>query len=149
MDGMKTPILGIVTVVTALLCQSPQTGTAAAQSSSTAPPPDELSHVLAQVASKLNEAMPMMVDKETRLDNVLGLGSNLTYNYTIVNYDAKDLDFAILKEKLERTMINKTCTSKFRNLIDWGVTAVYSYSGKDGIVIGEIRVAPSDCKALQ
>lgn len=54
-----------------------------------------------KTASELNKTCPIMVDNDTRLDNVIALSDNVFQcNYTLVNYSKGELDI----EKLEKNI---------------------------------------------
>src|SRR5213594_3103476 len=58
--------------------------------------------MLMQAASETNKSLPMMLDKETRLDaTVAGPGNRFTYSYSLVNYDERTMDTASLKQYLK------------------------------------------------
>ncbi len=90
----------------------------------------------------------MMVDKETRLDTTVGgPGKKFTYLYTFVNYSSQEISWQNLNSSLSQNIRNGACSAKemevfFKN----GVQVIYKYRGKDGLIIGDIIVNPSDCK---
>ena len=52
--------------------------------------------VMMESASELNKSCLVMVDKDTRLDNVIALPDNIfQYNYTLVNIEKKTLDIKV------------------------------------------------------
>ena len=62
--------------------------------------------VLSQVASKMNQTLPMMLDAETELSTTIGLDGKLEYHYRLVNYTAGQIDTAILMPKLRANIMN-------------------------------------------
>jgi len=67
---------------------------------------------MAEAASELNEICPMMVDKETRLDNAVVLpGYIFQYNYTLVNLKKSDLDIEGFTNYLRPTIVNNVRTN--------------------------------------
>lgn len=90
----------------------------------------------------------MMVDKETQLDSTIGgPGKKFTYLYTLVNFSSQEISWQQFNNSLSTNLRNSVCSSKemevfFKN----GVQVVYKYRGKDGVIIGDIVINPSDCK---
>lgn len=103
---------------------------------------------LRQASSKVNQQLPTMYDKVTRLDTtVAGPGKTWTYMYTIVSSNSTNLTQHDLDEYLGTKVRNGVCTAKFMKvLVNNGVQIKYVYRATDGSVIGSITVNPSDCK---
>jgi hypothetical protein len=102
---------------------------------------------LRQVATDLNKKLPMMVDDQTRLDQVSAKTGTLIYAYSLPNATKNDLDFSSLAKILKPQMIanyrdNKTMTA----LRQWNVSLDYQYKDKNGDFMGEILVTPDDLK---
>lgn len=104
--------------------------------------------VLTKTANQMNGRLPMMVDKETRLDTTVGgPGKKFTYLYTFVNYSSQEISSQKLNSSLSQNIRNGACSAKemevfFKN----DVQVTYKYRGKDGLIIGDIIVNPGDCK---
>lgn len=103
---------------------------------------------LQQASAKVNQQLPTMYDKVTRLDTtVVGPGKTWTYMYTIVSPGSTSLTQRDLNEYLGTKVRNGVCTAKFmKAFVDNGVQIKYVYRASDGTVIGSITVNPSDCK---
>ena len=102
--------------------------------------------MLASVADQVNKRLPMMVDKDTRLDKArIGPQRQITYYYTLVNNPSTSVDPSQLQAG-SSALINETCSNKqLKILFENGVVMNYSYSGNDGRFITQISVPPSDC----
>jgi hypothetical protein len=105
-----------------------------------------LDTTLMQASSEINKGLPVMLDKETRLDTTTALpGKSLLYKYTLVNFTAKDVSKDDLITKVKPISVNVYKTSDtmktFRNK---GVTMVYQYYDKNGVFIGDFTVGPGD-----
>ena len=99
-------------------------------------------------AEKANEKVPMMLDNDTRLDSVAAAGTKLIYNYTLVGYEAGEIDSEALIGNLRGRLISNACTGSLKaSFLDRGASVVYSYRGKDEELIGEVNVDPADCAA--
>lgn len=102
---------------------------------------------LVQVASKLNERFPTMLDKETRIDRaVAGPGRTFTYFYTFPSHASAEFDAEALHAALEPAVRRSECAiPQMRELFEVGVTAYFIYRGNDGVEITRASVSPSDC----
>jgi hypothetical protein len=100
--------------------------------------------VLTRVASEFNKNCPIMVDRETRLDNALSIGNNLLqYNYTLMNLSKSDLDTAVLKQKVEPSIIEDIKTNPQMKLFrDMKTTLNYAYRDKNGAFVFLISITP-------
>ncbi len=96
-----------------------------------------------QVASKLNETCPVMVDQETRLDNVIAMPDNVfQYNYTLVNWVKDSLDVEIFEQNMQPQILNTVKTNPdMKSFRDHKVTLAYNYKDKDGTYITKISVS--------
>ena len=101
---------------------------------------------LAEVASEMNKTLPMMVDKDTQLDNAAAMpGKVLQYNYTLVAIQAAQVDTARLEQTFKPTLLNKVKTTpEMAPLRDAGVTFVYNYRDKSGVMIVRYEFGPKD-----
>jgi hypothetical protein len=89
-----------------------------------------------------------MVDKNTRLNNTLGgPGRRFTYNYTLVNFSADEIDKDKFIAAMKPKILNGVKTNKdmegFRNK---NVEIVYVYKSKENKEVARIVVSPSDYK---
>ncbi len=100
-----------------------------------------------KMADQLNARMPMTIDQDTRLDNILaGPGTRITYNYTIVTASSREVDRAALMNHLKTTLKSGVCSHPdmqvfFKNK----VTVGYSYRASDGPFVGKLNITPRDC----
>ena len=87
-----------------------------------------------EVASELNKSCPIMVDRETRLDNAVALPDNIfQYHYTLVNREKASVDTLDVKNYLEPILINNVKTSpQMKIQRDHGTTLNYYYKDKAG-----------------
>jgi hypothetical protein len=102
--------------------------------------------VLVRVAEETNKALPMMVDKETRLDGTFaGPGNRFTYSYTLVGRTSRDLDTAVLKDAIRpKILANYRSHEQMKNFRDHDVELHYQYKDKNGVYITEIVISPKD-----
>lgn len=97
------------------------------------------------IADAVNKKAPVMVDQETRLVGATGANNTLTYRYTMINYTVAQLN----KEKFTsiiKTQLIKVSCPKIKVMLDAGITAVYSYSDKNGALISAVSLDSKVCK---
>jgi len=100
--------------------------------------------------AKANKQFPKQIDAETRINNVAaGPGKLITYNYTLINHQAVDLD----ADKFQKAMADKIKQETCRNretqpYIKNGYSIAYSYKGNDGNPVATVTVVPDDCGNL-
>lgn len=106
-----------------------------------------LENTLRQASDRVNRQLPMMIDRDTRADSTItGPGKKWTYLYTLVSLDSAEVTEQQLKETLASNLKNGVCTAKeTRFFSDNGVTIVYKFRGKDGGMIGDVTIVPSEC----
>src|SRR5207342_3201144 len=69
--------------------------------------PASFDKAMMTAASELNKTCPIMVDKETRLDNAVALPNNiLQYNYSLINYDKSQVNEAVLRKAITPGLVN-------------------------------------------
>ncbi|MDR9437673.1 MAG: hypothetical protein RI563_12395 [Thiohalophilus sp.] len=99
---------------------------------------------LQQAADVVNQQAPMMVDQETRLDGADSGNQVLTYNYTLVNYTAGDMDRNKFTQALRPTLLESGCKA-LEPLLSEGVDVQYVYRGKDKGEIATLGLTGADC----
>lgn len=103
---------------------------------------------LTSMTNQINKSMPMTIDSDTQLDNILASPTSpkFTYNYTL-KASLQEINAANFFGQMKPTLINGVCTSPdMRIFIENGVTVGYSYRANDGSFAGKIEVSPADCK---
>lgn len=100
--------------------------------------------LMQQTAGNLNKSCPVMIDPETRLDNVtLPTARVFQYNYTLVNRKKASVDLEDLKNFLTPTIVENVKTSPQLQLFrEQNTTFSYHYTDKDGAFLFEITVTP-------
>lgn len=99
---------------------------------------------MTKIASELNKETPMMVDADTRLDNVIVLPGNVfQYNYTILTAEVENVDVQGLKDYLEPIITNAVSTDpQMQFQRDYKTTMNYNYRDKNGKHMFLISVTP-------
>lgn len=98
-------------------------------------------------AKQINDSAPTMVDEETRMDGAsAGPGALLTYHYTFPNYSSSDIDSGLIQSNVFPSVKSGVCSSKeMKPSLQYGGKYTYSYSGNDGVLIGEFTIDRNDC----
>jgi hypothetical protein len=98
-------------------------------------------------ADELNQSLPSMIDKETRLDRVtVGSDAVLTYHYTFPNYEAEKLSSDWIRTELRPGVVRRVCNNEdMKPSLQYGGIYSYSYSGRDQKLIGSFQVSRGDC----
>lgn len=103
---------------------------------------------LRSVANVMNTRTPMMLNRGTRLDNVVAGDMSITYNYTLTHESASRRLKAVI-DNLVPTYVNRVCTTKaMRFFVMNGITINYTYYGDAGKEITEVSVPASKCHGI-
>ena len=107
-----------------------------------------LEEALRQASNQINGTLPMVIDKETRLESTMsGPGKKWTYLYTLISVNSSDVSQQQLQNALGTNIKNGVCTNtSMAPFVKNGVKVVYRYRGKDGGIIGDVVVNPQDCR---
>lgn len=100
---------------------------------------------LIKAENEINKNCPILIDRETRLDNVIALPDNVfQYNYTLINTLKDSLNADDLKEYLEPSVINFVKSNPdMKTLRDNKTTINYYYKDKSGVYLFTISVKPN------
>lgn len=106
----------------------------------------ELKKGLAAAEGTVNAMAPMMLNPFTRLDGAtVGPGKKFTYKYTLLKQKAAEVDVSKWRQSVVPMLKKDVRASKaMLPLFQQGVTVCYRYHGKDGVLIDEIAIDPSD-----
>ena len=106
--------------------------------------PENFQQVLIATSQKINEMCPMVVDKDTRLDNTVVLSNKkIQYNYTIINNVAEDFDSEYLNNEFVPNLITQVKTNPGLKLFrENDVTFSYYYQDKNGKFILNTVITP-------
>jgi len=103
---------------------------------------------LMETASNANRNLPMMIDSETRLDNMAATDNKtFRYTYTLVNMEAGKVDTTAMKSKMEPYIINNVKTSpEMESQRQREITFVFYYKDKNGNYLFSIAITPDKYK---
>ncbi|MDP4202258.1 MAG: hypothetical protein Q8861_06160 [Bacteroidota bacterium] len=103
-----------------------------------------LDKAMMEYAGEINKSCPVMIDSETRLDNVMAFPDNICqYTYTLVNMEKNTVDTLQLKNSVEPNIVNFVRTNpQMKYIRDKSVTVNYYYKDKKGIYLFMISVKP-------
>lgn len=105
---------------------------------------ENLPELLQEFSEKTNRKCPMVVDKNTRLDNTIVLSNKtVQYNYTFINLEKKDFNFKGIESHFKPNILNNVKTNPgLKFFRDNKVTLSYSYKDKNGNFIFKYKVSP-------
>jgi hypothetical protein len=104
---------------------------------------------LVKMSTQMNKKMPMVIDKETRLDRVSAEpGHHFIYHYTLTGMRSADINTGEFPKAIKPQLKTRLCDSaEMRNFLKNGVTISYLYRSSDGHPVGGIKFAPDECDA--
>lgn len=103
---------------------------------------------LKMTADMMNSSLPMMIDEGTQWDSAYaGPGKMLTYNYSLVNYSASQIDGSLFAKNIKATVTDTICTTPATQIFpDNGVVLNFHYYDNTRNLIARVNVAPQDCR---
>jgi len=101
-----------------------------------------------KAASEINKMCPIMVDKETRLDNAIALPNNVfQYNYTLINIEKDNINISELKEYLKPNILNTIKTNPdLKSFREHKTTMSYNYKDKNNVFLFKLSFTPEQYK---
>jgi hypothetical protein len=107
---------------------------------------ENLKTLMKRNKKKLKAILPLMLDEDTKLENVKTKKKLFQYQYTLVNYTVTDLDVAAFETALTPVVANQACTTPdIKQMMDKGATISFLYNGKDGKEVSTMNVTSADC----
>lgn len=104
---------------------------------------------LLEYVNTTNQQLPVMIDKQTRVDQVFCVENNIIIKYTLVNLDLLKADKQILqkfKENADVIIVKNFCKiEENKKLIELGVGYYLRYFDKNGKFITEIYLNNNIC----
>lgn len=106
--------------------------------------PPSFDKAMLEIASEMNKVCPLMVNKDTRLDNAVALPDNIfQYNYTLLNSELSEINVDTVKKYTEPGIINNVKTNPDLKLFrDHKTTLNYYYRDKKGDFVFKLSVTP-------
>ncbi|MDH5218271.1 MAG: hypothetical protein OEX19_11270 [Gammaproteobacteria bacterium] len=94
-----------------------------------------------------NESLPAMISERTRIDRVYLLGSNIYYDYTLVQELRKNIDIAYFKKETKKSLVIKNCGNEIIfNSMEKDKVYVFVYHDKTGNQFAKVDISVNDCK---
>lgn len=102
---------------------------------------------LSKIASDTNKTLPMVVDKDTELMNLLAADEVLIYSYRLINVFGTEFDSDEFVSEVKPIAINAACTTPQTRdyLLKLGIRLRHRYYDKDHHYIASFEVKQSDC----
>jgi len=98
-------------------------------------------------ARNVNSKTPLMLDKSTRLDEVVVEGRNITYKNTLVNITNKDMsDKDLFKNGIEPFLTPRYCLDKKAGkALELGIQFGHEYYNANGVLLFNATINSKDC----
>jgi dihydroneopterin aldolase len=102
-----------------------------------------------KASEEMNKKCPMVIDADTRLDNTAATDNpiTLTYNYTAVTVEKKDVDPEVTNIKaamIKSTQNNIDTSPAMKFYRDNHVNLKYSYKDKNGKFLFDYTITPKE-----
>lgn len=99
-----------------------------------------------KAASELNKTCPVMVDRETQLDNAIALPDKVfQYNYKLIHMTKDSVDIMAFENYMKPMLLTAVKTTpELKIYRDNKVTMAYSYKDRNGIFITKILISYTD-----
>ena len=113
--------------------------------------PKQISRVLEEslaiAAQQINEAGPVMLDANTRMDRASpGPGARISYHHTILGHSFLEIDRDQFHHALHGSIRANVCTSPDMAIaLQHGATFAYVYADEDQVPITLVEVRQEDC----
>lgn len=107
---------------------------------------NDLSLVLQGAAALANKQLPVMLDSDTKLEEVSAEGNTLIYHYQLVNYLASELDAAAFGDNIRPMLAQQTCSlPNLKPVLSQGGSIAYRYNDKDQVLLVELVIDQASC----
>jgi hypothetical protein len=101
---------------------------------------------LLETSKQINAQLPIMADKETRVDTTMCIGKQLHYKYTMVNFSENDIDKVAFKNNITEMIVKNSCNNDdVVKMLKMGVEYYYNYFDKNGTFIASIKISKENC----
>jgi len=101
---------------------------------------------LIKVADELNRNLPIMVDRNTRLDSTMALpDGKFVYLYTIIGLDETAINKETFADRMRPKLINNYRTEEsMKTFRENNMQLLYKYKTEKGESIADITISPRD-----
>lgn len=108
---------------------------------------ESINERLATLAADLNKHLPDMADENTVLERTTGSNQQFSYYYTLLNYNADDIDVDAFIKQMKPQLQQSACNSDLlRPLVSRGVTIQYSYADQERNEFAIITIPATLCR---
>lgn len=111
--------------------------------------PDEpltLEANLLKQAAELNQSLPKMLDENTRFDEVIVQGTDISYRHTVVSRASDQLDSTVFQSIMTEKLVKEQCPkAELEELLRRGVRYHYDYYGNRGILVSSVVISKEVC----
>ena len=106
----------------------------------------DLERNLNRQAAERNSRLPIMLDENTRFDEVIVEGKIITYRHTVVSHSAIELDMNTFQSIMHEKLTKEQCPKEeIIEMLENGIEYQYLYFGNDGGLVSAVRISPITC----
>lgn len=110
---------------------------------------DELETYLAEMVTKLNDQLPVMVNGVTRLEQVKSSGLQVQYYYTVLDAEVDSLSVDYWTDAVKNDVANQTCQDqKITEMFTLGVSNQYIYSDTKNKPLAQFNIDQEICESF-
>jgi hypothetical protein len=111
-------------------------------------PDHEIVPTLANMSDQMNASLPLEIDQHTSLvSSSAGPNREFTYNYSLPNHSAGDLDLAAFGQLVSEDLLEHACSDEGAlRFLQGNININYLYFDKDGRELSRLTVLPTDCR---
>ncbi len=107
---------------------------------------DDLALQLTLGANIMNKKLPIKLDRETSLENVIAKDKELTFVYRLIHFTADDLSSNWIETNAVPNIIKGVCAdSKMKELLEKGAQVKLQYYYSDNTEATQIKMNKQDC----
>ncbi|MCL1972526.1 MAG: hypothetical protein FWG57_06015 [Endomicrobia bacterium] len=103
---------------------------------------------LIQIVEEANKDLPMMIDEETKLEQIIVLpGNKVQFNHVLINASNEAIDVDEFASAMGPAIFNNVKANPgLETFRKKNVTFIYHYSDRDGEEIAVFEITPEDYK---
>ena len=108
---------------------------------------ESLAKKLSLLSKIRNQSLPVMLNRDIRVDSTFFDSGIFGYNYTLVNHSAAQIDGSQLVRSLRPVMVDDFCNNySARFFRENKVSMKVKFYDNNRNLIGRVKVSPSECR---
>ena len=109
---------------------------------------DGIDSTVIQIIEEANKSLPMMIDEETKLEQIAALpGNKVQFSHVLINASNEGVDAEDFASAMGPAIFNNAQTNPgLETLRKKNVTFIYHYSDRNGEELAVFEITPEDYK---